>query len=198
MEREGAARGGPRPGGRSARVQAAVHRAVRELQDEVGRSEVTVPAIALRAGVTPSTIYRRWGTLQQLLSDVALERLRPDAEPPDTGSFAGDLRLWMEQYADEMASAPGRALIRDVLGGSEPTNACQCSAFTTGHLEQMRQRALSRGETAVDVATIMDQVFAPLMYRILFGAVSPSAEDAHRLVARALGEGSEAPSRGSP
>ena len=147
---------------------------------------MTVPAIALRAGVTPSTIYRRWGTLQQLLSDVALERLRPDTEPPDTGSFAGDLRLWMEQYADEMASAPGRALIRDVLGGSESGNACQCSAFTTAHIERIRERASARGETAADVETIMDQIFAPLMYRILFGAVPPSAEDAHRLVARAL------------
>src|SRR6201988_159920 len=105
----------PRPGGRSARVQTAVHRAVRELQADGGEGELTVPAVAARAGVTPSTIYRRWGTLSQLLSDVALEKLRPETAPVDTGSLKGDLTLWLEQYVEEMASAPGRAVVRERL-----------------------------------------------------------------------------------
>ena len=98
---------GPRPGGRSARVQAAVHQAVRELQREQGRDGLTVPAAAARAGVTPSTIYRRWGDLSQLLADVAVEQLQPEQAPPDTGSFYGDLLAWLEQYFDEMSSVPG-------------------------------------------------------------------------------------------
>ena len=56
-----------RPGGRSARVQAAVHGATSALIAEHGRAAVTVPMIAARAGVTPSTIYRRWGELADLL-----------------------------------------------------------------------------------------------------------------------------------
>src|SRR4051795_8551720 len=77
-----------RPGGRSARVQESVHAAVRDLVGEVGRDALTVPMVATRAGVTPSTIYRRWGDLQELLSDVAVERLRPDAPPPTSAAFA--------------------------------------------------------------------------------------------------------------
>ncbi len=69
-----------RPGGRSARVQASVHAAVRDLLVEMSRAEITVPLIAARAGVTPSTIYRRWGDLQELLADVAWSALRPDME----------------------------------------------------------------------------------------------------------------------
>ena len=69
----------------------------------------TVPAAAARAGVTPSTIYRRWGDLSQLLADVAVEQLQPEQAPPDTGSFYGDLLAWLEQYFDEMSSVPGRA-----------------------------------------------------------------------------------------
>jgi len=76
-----AAKAIPRPGGRSARVQAAVHAATTALIAEQGRGELTVPLIAARAGVTPSTIYRRWGDLAELLADVAVERLRPDGEP---------------------------------------------------------------------------------------------------------------------
>ena len=59
----------PRPGGRAARVQAAVHQATHALIEEVGRAELTVPLIAARAGLTPSTIYRRGGDLADLLAE---------------------------------------------------------------------------------------------------------------------------------
>ena len=97
----------PRPGGRSARVQAAVHQAVQELDAEIDRTALTVPMIAERAGVTPSTIYRRWGSLPDLLTDVALGSMRADTEPADTGSVLADLQLWAEQYLDEMTSTVG-------------------------------------------------------------------------------------------
>src|ERR671925_645169 len=93
-----------RPGGRSARVQESVHAAVRQLEAEVGRGALTVPLVAARAGVTPSTIYRRWGDLQELLSDVAVERLRPEAPPEDHGSLSADLQNWAAQFLEEMAS----------------------------------------------------------------------------------------------
>src|ERR1700712_1163318 len=80
-----------RQGGRSARIQQAVHSAVRDLLAEADRAAINVPLIAERARVTPSTIYRRWGDVSQLLADVAAERLRPIAEPDDTGSLKGDL-----------------------------------------------------------------------------------------------------------
>ena len=104
-----------RQGGRSARIQEAVHAATQALLNEVGRGEINVPMIAERAGVTPSTVYRRWGDLAQLLADTAAERLRPVADPDDTGSLAGDLRAFVMQYAEEMGSPVGRALMRDVL-----------------------------------------------------------------------------------
>ena len=101
-----------RPGGRSARVQASVHAAVRELLAEMSRTEITVPLIATRAGVTPSTIYRRWGDLQELLADVAVERLRPDMEPVDTGTGAGDLEAWADQGAQISTTDPEGGRVR--------------------------------------------------------------------------------------
>src|SRR3546814_16102565 len=65
-----------RPGGRSARVQESVHKAVCALTAEVGRGEVTVPMIAARAGVTPATIYRRWGELPEHRAAVGMESRR--------------------------------------------------------------------------------------------------------------------------
>ncbi|MFG3161091.1 TetR/AcrR family transcriptional regulator [Streptomyces sp. NPDC048232] len=176
-----------RPGGRSARVQAAVHAAVRELASEVGRDALTVPMIAQRAGVTPSTIYRRWGDLQELLSDVAVERLRPETAPEDIGDLSADLTAWAEQFLDEMASPSGRAYIRDaLLGDPDGSNAGQCSAYAAEQIDVILTRATARGERTPDTETVVDHVVAPLMYRILFRPAGLDAAHARRLVAMVL------------
>ncbi|MBU3865595.1 TetR/AcrR family transcriptional regulator [Streptomyces sp. 4503] len=184
-----------RPGGRSARVQASVHTAVRELEAEVGRDALTVPLVAQRAGVTPSTIYRRWGDLTELLSDVAVERLRPDTAPKDHGALAPDLAAWAEQFLDEMASPGGRAYIRDaLLGDPDGTNAGQCSAYAADQVDLILARAAARGgeipEAEIpEVETVIDRVVAPLMYRILFRPAGLDAAYARGLVAGLLGQG---------
>ncbi|MFG2323393.1 TetR/AcrR family transcriptional regulator [Streptomyces sp. NPDC048568] len=176
-----------RPGGRSARVQASVHAAVRELASEVGRDALTVPMIAQRAGVTPSTIYRRWGDLQELLSDVAVERLRPETAPADIGDLSADLTAWAEQFLDEMASPSGRAYVRDaLLGDPDGSNAGQCSAYAAEQIDVILTRATARGERTPDTETVVDHVVAPLMYRILFRPDGLDAAHARRLVATVL------------
>ncbi|MEU6482414.1 TetR/AcrR family transcriptional regulator [Streptomyces sp. NPDC046887] len=181
-----------RPGGRSARVQAAVHTAVRELQDEVGRDALTVPLIAKRAGVTPSTVYRRWGDLQELLSDVAVEHLRPDTDPDDLGSLSADLTTWAEQFLDEMSSPAGRAYLRDaLLGDPDGTNAGRCSTYAADQITAILTRATTR-ETPEPVPTtehVLDHLVAPLIYRILFRPTPTPLTPtyAHALVADLLG-----------
>ncbi|MET9415754.1 TetR/AcrR family transcriptional regulator [Streptomyces klenkii] len=184
------ARATTRPGGRSARVQQSVHQAVRDLEAEVGRDALTVPLIAARAGVTPSTVYRRWGDLRELLSDVAVERLRPDAAPADHGSLQADLEAWAVQFAEEMSSTAGRTYIRDaLLGDPEQGNAVRCSDYAVEQLKVIGVRAAGRGEAVPDVETLLDVVVSPLMYRILFRPSDLSAAYTDRLVASALGRG---------
>lgn len=170
----------PRPGGRSARVQAAVHQAVRELQQEEAREDLTVPMIATRAGVTPSTIYRRWGDLSRLLADVAVEQLQPDSSPPDTGSYRGDIEAWLEQYLDEMSSGPGRAMLRDVLGAADGIKASRCAGFNEQQIDIAVERARLRGETCPPTGEVIDKVLSPVLYRILFTEQAPSMDDVRR------------------
>ncbi|BCM65014.1 MULTISPECIES: TetR/AcrR family transcriptional regulator [Streptomyces] len=178
-----------RPGGRSARVQESVHEAVRALTSEVGRDALTVPLVAARAGVTPSTIYRRWGDLQELLSDVAVERLRPETPPGDHGGLAADLTAWAEEFLEEMSSPPGRAYIRDaLLGDPDGTNAGQCSAYAAEQIDVMLDRAGARGEPVPDAETVIDRVVAPMMYRILFRRGRLDASYARRLVTGLLAD----------
>jgi AcrR family transcriptional regulator len=174
-----------RQGGRSARIQDAVHLATQALLNEVGRSEINVPMIAERAGVTPSTVYRRWGDLTQLLADTAAERLRPVADPDDTGSLGGDLRAFVMQYADEMGSAVGRALMRDVLAETDSeAAAARCCAYTTHHLQTLRSRALQRGEGGFSVEEAIDILIAPICHRILFANGEPSPDYVNGLLER--------------
>ncbi|WP_421523998.1 TetR/AcrR family transcriptional regulator [Pseudomonas yamanorum] len=174
---------GLRPGGRSARVQESVHSAVRELLDEQDRSSVTVPQIATRAGVTPSTIYRRWGDLAALLADVAMARLRPDSEPADTGSLRGDLRAWGEQYRDEMSSDLGREMMRDVQCSQAPG---YCVGILTGQLETMLDRYSSDAETVPSVDRLINLIVAPTVFRSLFSTVPLEVEELHELIELAL------------
>lgn len=166
-----AVREGLRLGGRSARVQESVHQAVNALLGEIARDEITVVQVAARAGVTPSTIYRRWGDLPTLLADVAVKRFYPDTGPADTGSLRNDLETWAQSYQEEMSSAPGRAMTRDVLAGMSADGsgpACQCASITRRQLQMIVERAVERGETPPDVQDVMDGVVGPLIYRLIF------------------------------
>jgi AcrR family transcriptional regulator len=173
-----------RIGGRSARIQTAVHEAVKRLGATTDREQLTVPQIAAEAGVTPSTIYRRWGDLGSLLADVAVARLRPIADPEDTGATASDLRTFIDQFMEEMSSPVGRALIRDVFSPAGDAYPVQCSNFTFDHLTTIAERAKARGEPPFDVNEVIDHVVAPIVYHILFGDREPTPAYGHALLAR--------------
>ncbi|EPM47632.1 TetR/AcrR family transcriptional regulator [Pseudomonas syringae] len=174
-----------RTGGRSARVQESIHRAVRDLLEAHDRAALSVPMIAAQAGVTPSTIYRRWGDLSTLLADAAIERLRPDT-PIDQGSLRQDLLSWSEMYLDEMSSAPGRALMRDVAAS---TSGCvgKCAAMVREQLQIMIDRATERGEASPTADDLIDAIVAPMIYRILYSEAAPTLERVHQRVNRCLG-----------
>ena len=173
-----------RQGGRSARIQAEVHAATRALLADMDRAEITVPMIAERAGVTPSTIYRRWGDIGQVFADVAVERLRPVADPDDTGSTLGDLTAYILPYAEEMSSEIGRTMLRDVIADvADNRAAVKCCQYVQDALHIITARALQRGEAALTVADLTDRLIAPINYHILFGDRDVSPEYCSRLLA---------------
>ncbi len=172
-----------RVGGRSARIQAAVHQAVNDLSATLSRDELTVPQIAAEAGVTPSTIYRRWGDLSALLADVAVARLRPVTEPEDTGAMASDLRVFIEQFAEEMSSPFGRGWMCDVFS-SGPDFPNQCACFTSNNLATLAARAKARGETPFDIDEVIDHVVAPIIYHILYRHRDVTPDYCRSLLAR--------------
>jgi AcrR family transcriptional regulator len=180
-----------RPGGRSARVGAQVHQAVTDLIRERGHGNFTVGDVAARAGVADSSIYRRWGSLETLLTDVALTRLNALSPMPDTGSVAGDLRVYAAQVAREITGPDGPALLHLAVAlsstGQQGLEAGEIlRAERTRQLQSMLDRAGERGESAPDAFDVLDHILAPMYIRVLFGMVPLTPEYVDGLVDRLL------------
>ena len=106
---------GVRTGGRSARVRDAILTAAfGELVDN-GYAALSVEAVASRAGVNKTTIYRRWPTLDDLLVDALMEWSRDAFPSRDTGSIETDLLALGRQLAEVLNGGVGRQIVALVL-----------------------------------------------------------------------------------
>src|SRR5260370_21589726 len=75
---------------RSAQSHQAILEATLELFAEVGYQGLSIEAIAERAGVGKTTIYRRWSSKEEIIKD-ALIIMRAGTDIPDTGNIRDDL-----------------------------------------------------------------------------------------------------------
>lgn len=158
-----------RPGGRSARVRDAVHQAAIDLLVE-GTADVAIPKIAQRAGVNPTSVYRRWGSRENLLLDAAVTRLRAQSPMPDTGSLRGDLLAWAAGVERAMTEPDGQQLLR-ALVATMPTKVRPAEHLRArgADLQVMLDAAAARGESTPTVDDLLDHVLAPIYLRVLFG-----------------------------
>ncbi|WP_432544366.1 TetR/AcrR family transcriptional regulator [Kineococcus sp. SYSU DK002] len=172
-----------RPGGRSAKVTAAVHRAVEELLAQ--GDPVTIPQVAARAGVNATSVYRRWGDVAALLADTALVRFGTSGDVPDTGTLRGDLRAWGAALVEQAARPTELALLRAAVAagpadpGAPDGAESACSACLTGRsaqAEALLAAAEARGEDVPTATRVLDQLVAPVYFRALFGLPAPAVD----------------------
>ena len=177
-----------RPGGRSARVVAAVHAAVNELVADGNPGDVTVSEIAERAGVNPTSIYRRWGTLEALILDVEEARVEVRSPVPNTGTLRGDLLAYARQVAREISRPGGMAFLRAVLAVRQSGDTQHDGPLRkrAGQLQTMLDRASDRGESAPALTDVLDCILAPIYLRAIFGVGRPREEHLALFVDRAL------------
>ncbi|MFJ3203669.1 TetR/AcrR family transcriptional regulator C-terminal ligand-binding domain-containing protein [Streptomyces sp. NPDC086989] len=177
-------------------VRAAVHQAVVDLLSDSAGEELNIPAIAQRAGVNHTSVYRRWGSLDALLADTVTTRLERDSPLSDTGTLRGDLIAWAEASVASMRTSEGRALVRAVVL-SMPSGA-QAQGERAGQfrrrmrsIEQIRERATARGEDPPPLEQILDQLIAPFYIRTIFGIDVPDTGYPQLLVDRLLGRATD-------
>ncbi|MEU5547146.1 TetR/AcrR family transcriptional regulator [Streptomyces sioyaensis] len=172
-------------------VRRAVHQATIDLLFDPEGVDLTIPAIAQRAGVNHTSIYRRWGSREALVADVVTTRLERDSPLVDTGTLRGDLIAWAEAGVASLRTPEGRLLVRAVAL-TMPASA-QAQAERAQHfqrrmhsIEQIRERAAARGETPPPLEQILDLLLAPLYIRAIFGIDPPATGYPELLVDRLL------------
>lgn len=171
-----------RPGGRSAQVQALVRTALEELVAEQGRDRVTVPAVAERAGVSASSIYRRWGDLQGLLAETATHRLEPNRPLPNTGALRADLEAWARELIEHLAKPCNTSLLKAAAALANADSDTDCLRNRRKEALTMVEQARARGEHAPQPQQVIDHLIAPIVFRLVFGGEPVKAELAGRLV----------------
>lgn len=174
----------------------AIRTAVGELVGE-GLSKPSFPVIAERAGVNPTTLYRRWGNVDALLEEVAVAALTHDgASVPDHGSLEQDLTEWASIIAADITRPQRTRYLRATVSArTEMVSTCPVMEMRHRQAAEMVRRAEIRGESTPSVAQILDHVVAPLYHRVAF-ALPVDQDYARRLVRDVTSMGRpEAPDR---
>lgn len=102
-----------RPGRpRSEQVESAIIEATTELLAELGYQALSIEAVAARAGVAKTTVYRRWDGKDELVLDV-LSRLKGPIGTPPGQSLRSDLIFLLEHLRSQWSSGTqGRLMHR--------------------------------------------------------------------------------------
>ena len=180
-----------RPGGRSLRVKDAVFAAVEALLAENPNELPSMAAIAERAGVSPTSLYRRWGEARLLAGAVAVDRLMQDLPVPDTGSLRGDLIGWASAAAHSLSNRQDLALFRILT--AVPAAGASAEALLDlpigrriAELEAMLARGRARSETTPGMMDVLELVQAPIYLHALFLGPMAGGDGVARLVDRVL------------
>jgi AcrR family transcriptional regulator len=163
---------GARPGGRSARVRAAVLAATLDELAAAGYADLTVEAVAERAGVHRTTIYRRWPDKRSLVLGALIEYAADQLPIPDTADLRRDLHLLGQAIDSDLRSPQAHALlctlVADRPGSSELSDVrTQLWADRLRQAQAIPQRAVQRGELAADIdpAVVIDMLVGPIYLR---------------------------------
>jgi AcrR family transcriptional regulator len=161
-----------RTGGRSARVRTSVLEATVDVLSEGGFDTLSIRDIAKRAEVHESSIYRRWGTKSNLVSDALLSRAGLEIPTPDTGSLREDLFALISAVAAFISTPLGENFVRmalrqDLSNSDAARDKYWTDRFTRGSV--ILDRAEDRGElrAGVDRFLTLELLVAPLYLRLL-------------------------------
>jgi AcrR family transcriptional regulator len=140
---------------RDPRIDAAILEATADLLVEIGYANITMAAIAERAGTTKTALYRRWSSKAELVHEAAFPAA-PTALQMPAGDFAADVRAMIGATRDVFVSPVVRAalpgLIADMAADAE-LNARVMARFGAvfGVIQMRIADAVDRGEVHADI-----------------------------------------------
>lgn len=158
---------------RDRRIDAAILAATTDLLVEVGYSNLTMSAVAERAGTTKTALYRRWSSKAELVHEAAFPAT-PTAIQAPPGDIAADLRAMLEAAREVFTSAVVRAALPGLIAdmSADAALGSRVSARFTDLFGAVRARlsaAIDRGEVraGVDPDRLVDLIGGATLLALL-------------------------------
>lgn len=174
---------------RSTESRRAIMDAALQSLQETPLRDLTVEAIAQRAGVGKATIYKWWPTKAYVTLEAFLDRMGQDVETFDTGSAKLDLLCQLKAVIRFYNGKTGRLICQFIAESqADPEFAALYRERFVNPRRQavwpIWQRGVDRGEIDPDVdrEVVIDLIYAPVIYRVLSGHAPLNGTEAERFV----------------
>ncbi|WP_204055173.1 TetR/AcrR family transcriptional regulator [Microbispora corallina] len=192
---EGVARPAGRP--RSEKAEKAIIDATLDLIGEgIGVAELSIEAIAARAGVGKTTIYRRWSNKEDLVVD-AMASLKPPIPLPEQGASVRDaLVTYLRVIRDESSQVRTRCIMNIAMSDAE-RHPRLAERFREIAVEPRRRAVAAVIQRGIETGELRPDLDAEMAMAILSGTMmwhmkwahqdrQPSDDLAERIVDEAL------------
>lgn len=169
--------GKPRGRPRSERARAAVLDAAAVLLTESGIDAVTMEAIAAKAGVSKTTLYKWWPTRAHVMLESLFSRTRETTAVAEDSTLAEVLVQQIHALVRVFRDTEAGPLFADIVAAAQSDPDIRL-ALDDRWLRPRRaigegllRAAVRRGEldAGADVVVAIDQLFAPVYHRLLMG-----------------------------
>jgi AcrR family transcriptional regulator len=172
-------------------ITAAIRNAVMNELAEVGYGRLSIEAVARRAGVGKTAIYRRWSNKLEMVLEIVSEVAGRSVPLPDTGSFEGDLALLMMIVSKALQHRIASQIIPDLMAEAarNPQIAETLQKALRTHQtavgDKLVGQAVARGElpAGADPELAVDLILGPLYWRLAVARTPISDDHLEKLIA---------------
>jgi AcrR family transcriptional regulator len=157
---------------RSAAAQKKILAATAKLLSEGGFQAVTMEAVAARAGVAKTTLYRWWPNRAAVALDCVSARMTPIADAARAGSYRKRFQRQLKATIRLLNGKQGQSIL--ALIGAKQTDPPLGQAYSEqiarprrARTRKMAHQAIQAGELApgTDPDLFLDAIYGPLYYR---------------------------------
>ncbi|MFI6266697.1 TetR/AcrR family transcriptional regulator [Micromonospora sp. NPDC051006] len=155
-------------------ITTAIRRALMQELAAVGYGRLSIEAVARRAGVSKTAIYRRWSSKPDLVLEIVAAAAQGKVPALDTGSLRGDLALLLQVVSRALRHPLASQIIPDLLAEAarNPTIDKTLQQVLRARQQeiggQLVRRAVQRGELPADAdpEVAVDLIVGPLYWRL--------------------------------
>ncbi|MET7817135.1 TetR/AcrR family transcriptional regulator [Micromonospora zamorensis] len=155
-------------------ITTAIRRALMQELAAVGYGRLSIEAVARRAGVSKTAIYRRWNSKLDLVLEIVAAAAQGKLPALDTGTLRGDLALLFQAVAHALRHPLASQIIPDLLAEAARNPSIDETLRQVVYARQQEiggrlvTSAVRRGELPADTDpdAAIDLIVGPLYWRL--------------------------------